>query len=251
MTSITHFRQHTNAVYLEYMIANVSIHYLLRSTGQKVAVAEYRLKWPITHAIMLMTHCVTMSGFAMNTYQFDSSFKVKNGCTIRVRQLLPGDTTHLVDIFDHMSSESRYQRFNQTLDRVVPEKVWREAFQITNTDPARSQGLIAFAAKTPEYAAPIGAVRYVETAPGVAEVAISIRDDFQNMGVGKRLMLLLALHAKKIGYHLLTGSIRNDNPAIWKVFKSLPFEVARTPEGSYSEVTVNLDVPHEAGATSS
>jgi L-amino acid N-acyltransferase YncA len=83
----------------------------------------------------------------------------------------------------------------------------------------------------------------VETDPGIAEVAISLRDDYQNIGIGRQLMRRLACEARDAGYRTLMASIRNDNPAIWKVFNSLPFEVIRVPEGSYSEVTIRLNRP--------
>jgi L-amino acid N-acyltransferase YncA len=71
-------------------------------------------------------------------------------------------------------------------------------------------------------------------------VAISLRDDFQNLGIGKMLMRRLAFAARDQGYRTLTASIRNDNPAIWRVFNSLPFAVQRVVEGSSSEIEVDL-----------
>ena len=179
----------------------------------------------------------------MMIMQNKDDFVSKQGHEIRMRQIETGDTPLLVDIFDHMSSDSRYSRYNQTLDSVAPVRIWQEAIQIAYADADRNQGLIAFTDLPEEPAVPVGAARLVETAPGEAEVAISLRDDFQNMGIGTRLMQLLAREAQDSGYTKLTASIRNDNPAIWRVFKSLPFEVIRTPEGSYSEVTIRLERP--------
>lgn len=175
--------------------------------------------------------------------QNKDDFVSKQGHEIRVRKIETGDAPLLVDIFDHMSSESRYKRYNQTLDNVAPVRIWQEAIQIAYADADKNEGLIAFTDLPEEPAVPVGAARLVETAPGEAEVAISLRDDFQNMGIGTQLMQLLAREARDSGYTTLTASIRNDNPAIWRVFKSLPFEVIRTPEGSYSDVAIRLERP--------
>jgi acetyltransferase len=177
----------------------------------------------------------------MNKTETNERFFSKEGHDIRVRRVEAADTRHLVDIFEHMSSESRYLRYNQSLDDVEPARVWEEATKIACADRDKNHCLIAFTDLPDGTSIPVGAARLVETDPGIAEVAISLRDDFQNIGIGRQLMRLLAFEARDAGYRTLTASIRNDNPAIWKVFNKLPFEVIRAPEGSFSEVTIKLD----------
>ena len=175
--------------------------------------------------------------------QIIERFFSKEGHEIRVRPITAGDTPFLVDIFDHMSSDSRYKRYNQPLDDIEPARVWQEAGKISCDNQSNNLCLIALTDLADGTAVPVGAARLVEIDSGVAEVAISLRDDYQNMGIGRQLMRLLALRARDAGFRTLTASIRNDNPAIWKVFNSLPFEVVRVPEGNYSEVTIHLNSP--------
>ena len=177
------------------------------------------------------------------------SFYSKSGQLIHLRRILPDDTPFLVDIFEHMSSESRYQRYNQTLDHVAPNRVWQEALQIALANPRTNPGLIAFVDTPSHTAEPVGAVRLVEITPDVAEVAISIRDDFQNKGIGSTLMLHMANEARSLGYRRIVASIRNDNPAIWKVFSRLPFKIERVPDGALSEVTIYLDEASDTATT--
>ncbi len=172
-------------------------------------------------------------------YQFLS----KQGHLVRVRPIGAGDAARLVAIFEHMSSESRYKRYNQTLDEVEAERVWEVARGISEGIGRGQEGLIAFVETAEGAEMAVGAARLVETGPGVAEVAISLRDDFQGLGMGTKLMRLLALEAKERGYGRLTASIRADNPAIWQVFKRLPFTVTREAEGSYAEVLIDLERP--------
>jgi len=167
-------------------------------------------------------------------------FVAKDGRVIRVREFGPGDAALLVDIFKHMSGESRYQRYNQPLEKVEPTRMWKEAIQIAYLDRDREYGLIAFADGEDGMEIPVGAARLVKTGEGTAEVAISLRDDFQNLGIGTKMMRLLAFDARDLGYGTLTASIRNDNPAIWRVFNSLPFKIERMVEGSFSDIEVDL-----------
>lgn len=172
-----------------------------------------------------------------NTYSFCS----KSGEKILVRQLRSDDTHLLVDLFDHMTSESRYRRYHQTLDHVSPSRIWQEAQSIAQADPDLNHGLLAFVDDPGKGAVLVGAVRFVEASPSEAEVAISVRDDYQNQGIGTRLMRLLAGDAEVLGYLQLVADIQNDNPAIWQVFNKLPYKVVRSPNGHCSNIVIKLN----------
>lgn len=171
-------------------------------------------------------------------------FQTKAGHAVRLRLLQAEDAPFLIDIFEHMSSESRYHRFNQSVDAVPAERVMQEALAIAQAELDKKLGVIAFTDLPGEPDAPIGAARLVAIAPGEAEVALSVRDDMHSLGVGTRMLRKLACLARERGYRKLVATIRNDNPAVWHVFNRLPFEVTRIPEGSFSEIVVDLTQPH-------
>ncbi len=173
--------------------------------------------------------------------EYTHSFCSKSGEKILVRQLRPDDTPLLVDLFDHMTSESRYRRYHQTLDHVAPGRIWQEAQSIAHADPDHNHVLLAFDDVPGEGAVLIGAVRFVETSPFEAEVAISVRDDYQDRGIGTQLMRLLAGDAEALGYLRLVADIQNDNPAIWQVFNKLPYKVSRSPNGHCSGIMIELN----------
>lgn len=178
-------------------------------------------------------------------------FRSRAGHTVRVRPLQFDDAPLLVDIFEHMTAQSRYRRFRQTTDHVSPSRIRQEAANIAQADPSSNWGLIAFADLPDRQNVPVGAVRFVRTAQYEAEVAISIRDDFHNVGIGTQLMHMLAEEAYKMGLRRLVADIQNDNPAIWYVFKSLPYHVHRLPEGVSSNIVISLtSPPDKAGSIS-
>lgn len=159
---------------------------------------------------------------------------------IRVRPLRAADAPLLIAIFENMSAESRFRRFHQTVDHVSADRVEQEAVSIAQADPARNWGLVAFADRSDQQNIPVGAARLVRTGSDEAEVAISIRDDFQNQGIGTQLMRMLAAGAKEMGVRRLVADIQNDNPAVWRVFKNLPFSVTRESQGTHSHIMVDL-----------
>ncbi len=167
-----------------------------------------------------------------------NTFETKNGIMVRVRPLLPEDAPYLVDLFEHMSPNSRYSRFHQPLDSVSLERVWAEAESIAHTKA--QVGVVAFANLPDQVDAPIGAARYVETGDGLAEAAVSIRDDMQGQGVGTQLMLLLAEEARTRGVHKLMATIQSANKAIVRVLNRLPYRYERTTVGSDTEITLDL-----------
>jgi len=168
------------------------------------------------------------------------SLATKMGFMIQVRRIQPDDVPYLVDIFEHMSSESRYRRFHQSVDHVSPSRVWTEAERIAQADPKTSDGLIAFADLPDEPDAPVAAARYVRLEPHVAEVAISVRDDLQNIGIGSQLLQLLAQEAKAAGIQKLVGTVQNNNEPMWRILEHLAFAVTRTPHGAVSEIEIDL-----------
>lgn len=166
------------------------------------------------------------------------SFETKNGMVVRVRPLLLQDAPYLVDIFEHMSANSRYSRFHQPLQNVSSERVWTEAEHIVNTSP--QVGFIAFADLPGQPDAPVGAARCVCLGDGVAETAVSVRDDMQNQGIATNLLRILAEEAKKQGIRKMVATIQNANRPIIRVLNRLPYACTRKTIGSECELELDL-----------
>lgn len=175
-----------------------------------------------------------------NTHE---TFQTKSGLMVRVRSLGASDAPYLVDLFENMSSESRYNRFMQPADNVSIERIWSEAEQIAQLVDSTSFGLIAFADLPDRADAPIGAARYVEVNPLQAEIAVSVRDDLHHQGIGMNLMRLLIDHAGDAGYEQLLGTVQNSNAAMWAMLRKLNYRLERQPEGNYSLITIHIREP--------
>ncbi|MBA3532474.1 MAG: hypothetical protein H0T73_11175, partial [Ardenticatenales bacterium] len=113
---------------------------------------------------------------------FIYTFPTKSGLLVRVRPACPEDTPHLVDLFNNMSPASRYQRFNDTMENVTLEQVWREAERLATMEPEQGVLWLAFVDLPHQPGAPVAGLRLHHIPPGTAEVAISVRDDHQSEG---------------------------------------------------------------------
>ena len=176
------------------------------------------------------------------------TFPTKTGITVRVRYLEPEDVPLLVDIFEHMGDESRYRRFNQPLERVTTERVWTEAENIAQAVMTNSRGLIAFADLADQPNAPVAAARYVLIGNDEAEVALSVRDDMQGQGIGKRMFQLLIEEARRAGLQRLVGSVQNENAAVWGLLRHVNLPIEHIPDGAVTEIVIQLGpVSHPDG----
>ena len=169
------------------------------------------------------------------------TFYTKKGLLVGVRHLRFDDAVYLVDIFENMSADSRYQRYHQSIDHVNPGRIWQEAETIAHMDGMKQGGLIAFADLPDKPNAPIGAARYVCLGEGRADTGVSIRDDVQGQGIGSELLGLLAEEARHNGIQKLVADVLNNNRGIVGVLKKLPYEMTRHPEGVYSTLIIHLD----------
>lgn len=167
-----------------------------------------------------------------------ASFETKNGTGVRVRPLLPEDASYLINIFEHMGADSRYSRFNQSLNHISPERIRAEAENIAHTK--LQIGFIAFADLPDQLNVPIGAVRCVGVGDGVAETAVSVRDDMQNQGIGSYLLRLLAEEAKKQGIRKLVATVQNANKPIIHILNRLPYACSRRSVGPETEIELDL-----------
>jgi GNAT superfamily N-acetyltransferase len=115
---------------------------------------------------------------------------------IVVRGLELADRDHVAAILEHLSWQSRVQRF------LAPRPILseRDLSMITSVDGFNRAGAIAFAGD-----APIGAAHYVRSAdPEVAEIAIAVVDDWQRRGVGR--LLVGDLRTRALGPDAVVGS---------------------------------------------
>ena len=166
-------------------------------------------------------------------------FKAKSGKVV-ARPLTPFDAPFLVDIFEHMSPESRYRRFQQSLENPNPRQVWEEAEKIAQMDEDEQGGLIAFRQRPWRPDVPVAAARYVVIEATSAEIAISVIDEMQGQGVGSWLLGLTVELARNRGIQKLVGTAINDNVVIWHLLDKLPYPYKRTPEGLISEIEIDL-----------
>lgn len=170
------------------------------------------------------------------------TYKTKHGLELRLRPLTPNDVDHLINLFEHLSPESRYHRFNEVLDHPDLAYVEQEAARLANLKPEQGQGWIVFADLPGQPNAPVAGFRFVRTGePGVAEVSIAVRDDLQQQQIGTKLLRYLAREAKAAGIDKLAASFHTDNRGVWGLLARAPYYLVTEVHGTETDVIVDLN----------
>ena len=101
---------------------------------------------------------------------------------------------------------------------------------------------VALLAEVEEQGRPtlIGGGRYIVTEPGRAEVAFSLIDEYQGLGIGTMLLRHLADLARRAGLREFFAEVLTDNAAMLRVFEHSGLVTRERREGTIVEVTMSL-----------
>jgi acetyltransferase len=137
----------------------------------------------------------------------ETSFTSRTGDQIVVRPILPSDAPRLQDLFHSLSPESIYRRFF-SYRRDLPDS---EARQLSMVDYSQNLALVASPVEDPEQI--VGVARFAPTVERerAVEMAIVVRDAFQNYGIGRFLFKTLAEAARERGYRWMLVETQSDN----------------------------------------
>jgi acyl-CoA hydrolase/GNAT superfamily N-acetyltransferase len=140
---------------------------------------------------------------------------LKDGTVVTIRPIKPTDEPLLQDFFYSHSDETIYRRYF----RAVRALSHATAQTLVNLD---YKDRMAFVAALGEIGLEriIGVGRYAaeKDQPGMVEVAYTIHDDFQGVGVGGKLQDRLEDYAKRIGFRGVSGYIFQDNISMVRLF---------------------------------
>lgn len=172
--------------------------------------------------------------------QYDHQFRAQNGQLVRVRRMRASDAPFLIDLFEHLSAESRYRRFNIPLQDPDPDWVARQAEQMADLPREEGQAWLAFSDLPTGTNTPVAGIRYVRLSEDRAEVALVVRDDLQGLGIGTELLRFAGIQAFSAGIAILVGFVQSTNQALWHSLQNLGIPIRTRIEGSHTELEVDL-----------
>ena len=154
----------------------------------------------------------------------------RSGLNILLRPVKIGDEPLMKDFFYALSNESMYRRFMSARMDMPHERL--QEFGIV--DYANSMMILAIVeGDSKETIAAIGQYEINEKMH-TAEVALVVKDEYQNMGVGHDLLTYLTRLARRRGLLGFTAEVLVENKPMLNLFKNMGFDTEkRSEEGVY------------------
>jgi GNAT superfamily N-acetyltransferase len=171
-----------------------------------------------------------------------NQYTIPSGQQVNLRLIKDGDAGLLVDLFHHLSPETRRLRFHLYMESLPEEKVWREAITLSTLDPQRHVAVVATMVEADGQEHAIGVARFARAAleDREAEVAIVVRDDFQRKGLGRILLTKLADKARELGITHFSGWVMAENVHLMKLIRKLEVKLESETRHGQRRVRVTL-----------
>lgn len=162
--------------------------------------------------------------------------ELRDGSRVRIRQVHAPDRRLLLQGFERLSPKSRYRRF------LAPMPTLNEpmARYLTELDHHDHEAMIAVDEKTGDG---VGVARYVRgpARPEVAELALTVIDDWQGRGLGTLLLDVISARARAEGITAFTGLMLAANEEMMELLRRL--DDATVVDRGPGTVEVEVPIP--------
>ena len=154
--------------------------------------------------------------FSNKTYALD------DGGHYLIRPIQADDRDRIVELFNHLSPESRYLRFAHAISK-LPDDFLDD---ILHLDYTTEMALVAVIQSQNAAEEIVGIARYV-TPPNqsICEFSLSVSDSHTAHGIGTHLMLDLIAHAKENGLQEMLGYVLSKNLKMLHLVSDLGFQI--------------------------
>lgn len=154
----------------------------------------------------------------------------EHGVRVLLRPVKISDEPMLKDFFYSLSDDSMYKRFISARKDMPHERL--QEFAVI--DYTQEMVIVAVVGEGADEEI-VGVGQYgIDEKRHTAEVALVVRDDMHNKGIGKELLTYLAYLAKKQGLLGFTAEVLTGNKPMLHLFSEMGFDVQKTrSEGVY------------------
>ena len=165
---------------------------------------------------------------AIHPYPADwvRSVELKDNRQVEVRPVRPEDARAEADFVHNMSSQSKYFRFMHALNDLTPEMLSR----FTKIDYDREMAFVAMHYENSRETM-VGVSQYVINPDKKScEFAVALADDWQGLGLARKLMMILMEHIKERDLDVIEGTVLRNNTSMDHLMGSLGFVKFPSPE---------------------
>jgi GNAT superfamily N-acetyltransferase len=164
---------------------------------------------------------------------------LRDGARATLRPIAPADAPVVAASFERLSEESRYRRFFTLQESLPPSQL----AYLVNVDHQDHEAIIAIHPSTGDA---LGIARYIRSEEDreIAEVAVSVADDWQRRGLGRALLARLASRARREGVRRFSAFVLSNNPAAVSLLEGVGETRLRYETG---EIELVIELPIKRG----
>jgi len=168
--------------------------------------------------------------------RYEGLITLKDGRSVFTRPILNSDESLLEGLFERLSPQSRYQRFLATLKSLSEEML----YNFTHVDYESRCAIVAVIEEEGKEAI-IAVARYgYDPVEKMTDVAVAVRDDWQQLGLGKQLLKKIIQIGKDHGMSCFSAVADPQNLVIKHIFAELDCDVKFISGGGYVHINVNV-----------
>jgi acyl-CoA hydrolase/GNAT superfamily N-acetyltransferase len=168
---------------------------------------------------------------------YKTSMQLQDGAIVEFRPLMPSDEFAYRNFFYSLQEDTIYSRFfyyKRLFSHETVQKHW------ASVDYRKNMSLVGVISMSGRKEI-IAIASYAQAGEeGKAEVALVVREDYQNMGVGSHLLQMLEEIAGENGYRGFVANVLRENTGMIHVFKKR-YPHARVLRGEGGDVLVIMD----------
>jgi GNAT superfamily N-acetyltransferase len=165
------------------------------------------------------------------------TLELRDGRKVVLRPIDRRDAIKLIDLHDHLSSESQYLRFFGPKPKLAPA----EAEYLASVDFHNRFAIVAEVTEDKQKHL-VGVGRFDINEPALAESAVVVRDDYQGVGLGTALLTRMREVGRGRGLHGFTAEILAENAKMIDLLVANGLEVSAARDGIV-RVTAPIDQP--------
>lgn len=164
--------------------------------------------------------------------QWEADVVLRDGSTCHIRPIRPSDAERMKRFHESLSERTIYFRFFAP----YPELSKKDLERFTNVDYHDRVGLIATVGDEM-----VGVGRYDRLNENDAEVAFTVRDDYQGRGLGSVLLEHIAAAARERGIRRFVADVLPENRKMAATFSHAGYHVAQELRDGVLKVAFEID----------
>lgn len=164
--------------------------------------------------------------------QWEADAVLRDGSVVHLRPISPADDDRLRVFHSQLSPETIYYRFFAP----YPELTDRDVRRFTHVDHVDRVGLVATVAGEI-----VGVGRYDKVSGTDAEIAFTVRDDYQGRGLGSVLLEHLAVAARERGLRRFVADVLPQNRRMTATFSHAGYHVAQELEDGVVKLAFEIE----------